>query len=98
MMKQLLRDQKQYKVSERKILITEVLERQQKGELLESFGAGTAVIVSSVKNIEYKGKDYKIPIDEKLQAGPITFQIRKDILDIQEGRKADKFGWVRRVV
>ena len=66
--------------------------------MLESFGAGTAVIVSSVKNIEFKGTNYKIPIDEKLNAGPITFKIRKDILDIQEGKAVDKYGWVKRVI
>ena len=29
--------------------------RNSKGELLESFSSGTAVIVGPVKNIEYKG-------------------------------------------
>lgn len=31
------------------------MERYQKGELLECFGAGTAVIISGVKEIEHKG-------------------------------------------
>lgn len=62
---------------ERKITIDEVIERNLKGELLEAFGSGTAVIVGSVKNINYRGKDYPINYDPELGAGPITFQIRK---------------------
>ena len=84
-------------MSERKIYIEEVIERQQRGELIECFGAGTAVIVNGVKNIEYKGVNYAIPVDEKLRIGPISYQIRSKILDIQEGRAADPFQWVRRV-
>lgn len=74
-----------------------MVERQKKGELLECFGAGTAVIISGVKNIEYRGVNYNIPVDDKLQIGPISYQIRKKILDIQEGRAQDPFGWVHRV-
>lgn len=61
------------------------------------FGAGTAVIVNGVRNIEYKGVQYNIPIDEKLQIGPISYKIRQKILDIQEGRAKDSFGWVLKV-
>lgn len=64
---------------------------------MEVFGAGTAVIVSGVRNIEYKDVQYNIPIDEKLQIGAISYKIRQKILDIQEGRVADPFGWVLRV-
>lgn len=55
------------------------------------------MIVSSVKNIEYLGKNYNIEIGN-LGAGPITYKIRQQMLDIQEGRADDKFGWIRRVV
>lgn len=36
-------------------MIDEVMERNKKGELLECFSAGTAVVIGSVKNIEFKG-------------------------------------------
>ena len=68
----MLRDEKKYKVSVRKITIDEVVERQKKGEVMECFGAGTAVIVSAVKNIEYKGVNYSIPVDPTLQIGPVS--------------------------
>jgi hypothetical protein len=32
----------------------------------EAFGAGTAAIVNPVKTLVYKGKDYDLPIDEKV--------------------------------
>lgn len=60
-----------------------MIERHQKNQLVECFGAGTAVIVSGVKNIEYKGTNYNIPVDEKLQIGPVTHRIRNGILEIQ---------------
>jgi branched-chain amino acid aminotransferase len=72
-----------YKVTEREITIDEVIEKHQKGQLVECFGAGTAVIINGVKNIEYKGKNYSIPVDEKLQIGPVSHRIRNGILAIQ---------------
>ena len=56
-------------MSERKIKMSEVVERHEKGEVLECFGAGTAVIISGVNNIEYKGKQYALKVDEKMGMG-----------------------------
>ena len=78
--------------------MSEFVERHAKGEVLECFGAGTAVIISGVDNIEYKGKQYRMPVPEKLGMGEISMKIRQAILDIQEGRREDKLGWVRRVI
>lgn len=55
------------------------------------------MIVNGVRNIEYKGVQYNIPVDEKLQIGAISYKIRQKILDIQEGRAKDPFGWVLKV-
>ena len=65
--------------------------------MLECFGAGTAVIVSGVRNIEYDGVNYNIPVNDKLQFGPISYKIRQKILDLQEGRAPDVFNWTHRV-
>jgi branched-chain amino acid aminotransferase len=65
--------------------------------LIESFGAGTAVIVNGVNNIEYLGTNYKIAVDETLNIGRISHRIRQKVLDIQEGRAVDKYGWITRV-
>ena len=53
------------------------------------------MVIGSVKNIEYKGENHNIYIDEKLKAGPITAEIRDDIVGSQEGRKKDNLGWTR---
>lgn len=45
------------------------------------------MIVSGVNNINYKGKDYPIAVDPKLNIGAVSYQIRQNLLDIQEGRK-----------
>lgn len=71
--------------------MSEVIERHTRGELLECFGSGTAVIISAVSNIHYRDKNYSIPNSNISQA------IRKDLLDIQEGRAEDRFGWITRV-
>lgn len=78
----MLRDENKYTVTERKVFMTEIVERQQKGELLECFGTGTAVIVSPVKEIEYKGVVYPT-LAPNLKIGPISESIRSKILAIQ---------------
>ena len=62
------------------------MERHKRGEVLECFGSGTAVIVNGIDNIHYGGSDYRFPIDPKLGIGPIAYKVRKQLLDIQEGR------------
>lgn len=51
------------------------------------------MIVSPIRNIEFEGVDYGVEINETYQAGDLTYQIFREILDIQEGRIKDKFGW-----
>eukprot|EP00540_Astrosyne_radiata_P009061 CAMPEP_0116857226 /NCGR_PEP_ID=MMETSP0418-20121206/20416_1 /TAXON_ID=1158023 /ORGANISM="Astrosyne radiata, Strain 13vi08-1A" /LENGTH=76 /DNA_ID=CAMNT_0004490847 /DNA_START=8 /DNA_END=238 /DNA_ORIENTATION=- len=52
----------------------------------EVFGCGTAVVVSPVNGVHYKGKDYDVPIDESVGAGKLTKRMWKAITDIQYGR------------
>jgi branched-chain amino acid aminotransferase len=68
--------------------IAELLKAQKEERLLECFGAGTAAIVSPVKLINYKGQDYKIPLDPSdasSQAGPLTKRFAETIMSIQYG-------------
>jgi len=89
-----LRDEKKYKVTERKVLITELIDRYKTGEFIECFGAGTAVIIGGVKEIEYKGTKLRL-LEENQLIGPVSHEIRDKILGIQEGRLPDKYGWIR---
>lgn len=78
-----MKAEKQFKVVERKIFIDEVIERQKKGELVEAFGSGTAVLVSSIKNIEFEGVNYEVPYDKDLNFGKIAYSLCHKLLDIQ---------------
>ncbi|KAF0853044.1 mitochondrial branched-chain amino acid degradation aminotransferase [Andalucia godoyi] len=75
------------KVSERLFTIADLTKAIDEGRVEECFGAGTAAIVSPVKGIHFAGKDYIVPIDEKLNAGKFTSLLANKIMDIQYGRK-----------
>lgn len=79
-------DPKEWDINERYYTITEVEERAKKGELLEAFGAGTAAVVSPIKEIGWRGSDIKVPLLPGEQTGPLTKQIAEWIADIQYGR------------
>jgi branched-chain amino acid aminotransferase len=64
--------------------------------MIESFGAGTAAIVSPVKKIHYQGEDLVIPLDPEdtsSQAGKLAKRLSQSIMDIQYGRAQDPHGW-----
>ncbi|ORZ29255.1 aminotransferase [Catenaria anguillulae PL171] len=85
---QLTRGWGEFQVSERKIYMKEVLAASEQGRLHEMFGAGTACIVSPIKQVHYKGKDIVVPLDPKDpkgQAGPLTKRLNETILGIQYG-------------
>ena len=54
---------KEFKVTERNIFIEELIEALDQNRVIEAFGTGTAVIVSPVKRLGYKNKNYEIPIN-----------------------------------
>jgi branched-chain amino acid aminotransferase len=78
-------------VTERRITMTEILERHQRGELLEAFGSGTAAVVSPIGELFYQGRSYVIN-DNKM--GPLSQRIFSTITEIQNGLRPDVFGWV----
>ena len=71
-------------VSERWLTMAEIMEAEKDGRLMESFGAGTAAIISPVKAIHYKGQDIHVPTGDSI--GPVANSIWKTIVDIQYGR------------
>eukprot|EP00484_Ammonia_sp_Unknown_P000825 CAMPEP_0197020616 /NCGR_PEP_ID=MMETSP1384-20130603/1442_1 /TAXON_ID=29189 /ORGANISM="Ammonia sp." /LENGTH=410 /DNA_ID=CAMNT_0042448277 /DNA_START=36 /DNA_END=1268 /DNA_ORIENTATION=+ len=89
----LVRDWNRFKVTERPFTMSEVVEAIEDGRMIESFGAGTAAIVSPVNKIGWKGKDYDIPLDKNdpnAAAGPLATELFNTILDIQYGKKQYK--------
>eukprot|EP01084_Bolivina_argentea_P265353 449758_1 len=91
----LCKDWNRFKVTERPFTMDEVIDAIDDGRMIESFGSGTAAIVSPVNKIGFNGKDYKIPLDKNdpnANAGPLATELFNNILDIQYGKKEYK-GW-----
>lgn len=65
-------------VSERKVVMKDVVEAEKNGTLVEVFGTGTAAIVSAVDKIGYEGRDIIIPCGP---AGQGMGDIAKGLLD-----------------
>eukprot|EP01059_Diplonema_ambulator_P031848 TRINITY_DN598_c0_g2_i1.p1 TRINITY_DN598_c0_g2~~TRINITY_DN598_c0_g2_i1.p1 ORF type:complete len:380 (+),score=119.36 TRINITY_DN598_c0_g2_i1:70-1209(+) len=70
-----------YTVSERVITMPEIIEKLNSQSLVESFGTGTAAIVSPVSAISYKGTEYAIPVPEN----SLAMRVMNTIQDIQYG-------------
>lgn len=83
-----------YKVEERKISIDEVIEASKTGRLNESFGTGTAAVISPVGLIHYMGVDYTI---NNGKMGEISKFLYDTLTGIQTGRIEDKFSWVTKL-
>lgn len=79
------------KVSERPLTLKEVMERSQKGELLEIFGTGTAAVISAVGELATRDTVLK-PSGGKV--GELTQRLYDEITAIQYGDKPDTHGWI----
>ncbi|MNT23025.1 Branched-chain-amino-acid aminotransferase 2 [compost metagenome] len=83
--------QKNLPIVERRITITEVIERLDKGELKEAFGTGTAAVISPIGVIHYNEKDWMINNNE---TGPLSTELYNSITGIQKGLIKDDMGWI----
>ena len=83
-----------YKVSERRLAVSEVLEAQKNGKLDEAFGTGTAAVVSPVGALCWK--DEKLVINRG-EIGPIAQKLYDTLTGIQFGEAEDPFGWVLKI-
>ncbi len=79
-----------YKVREERMDIDDFLNAILNGECTEAFACGTAAIITPIDSFGDKnGNRYALHYPE----GPVSKQLRKAILDIQEGRKEGPKGW-----
>lgn len=74
-----------WKISERKIRMSDVAKASEEGRMIEVFGAGTAAIVSPVRTISYRGKMVDCGLKETEEAGEIALQMKNWIEGIQYG-------------
>ena len=81
-------------VEERRIEIDEVVSAIREGRMQECFGAGTAVIISPVGGISYRGEHLVI---NNNVAGEVTRRLYDEVTSIQLGDIPDRHGWNRLV-
>jgi branched-chain amino acid aminotransferase len=79
------------KAEERALSIDEVLEAQKNGRLQETFGSGTAAVISPVGRLCYKDEVHQIG-DGGI--GKITQKLYDELVGVQYGLLPDKRGWV----
>jgi branched-chain amino acid aminotransferase len=79
------------KVSEKKISIDDVLTANEKGNLQEIFGTGTAAVISPVGQLNYKGRVCTI---NNGKTGELAQKLFAELQAIQNGYKKDPYGWV----
>ena len=91
-----LAQKKGHQVEERKLSIDEWREGVASGEITEIFACGTAAVITPVGTLRWDGGEVSGAATE--EAGPLTLEIRQDLVDIQFGRADDGFGWMHRVV
>jgi branched-chain amino acid aminotransferase len=87
---QLLKDW-QLPLVERNISLAELVAADEKGELLEVFGSGTAAVISPVGELATENRKM-IPNGGKV--GELTQRLFDEITAIQYGDKPDPHGWV----
>lgn len=85
-------------VSERTITMSEIVQAQQNGTLLEVFGSGTAAVITSVEKIGYKGQEIKVPVDGgedgEVGFGRFAGSMIKVLNEIQYGERESDWSWI----
>ncbi|KKB34301.1 branched-chain amino acid aminotransferase [Bacillus thermotolerans] len=79
------------KVTERRVSMEEIYEASQSGQLEESFGTGTAAVISPIG--EFLWEDRKIVVNNG-EIGSTAKKLYDTITGIQKGAEPDPFNWV----
>jgi branched-chain amino acid aminotransferase len=82
-----------FKVEERHLNIEDIIDAYKAGLLYEVFGTGTAATISLIKELRYK--DFVMEFDVNNWKTAPT--IKKWLTDIREGRREDKYNWMKKV-
>ncbi|MDR0381664.1 MAG: branched-chain amino acid aminotransferase [Oscillospiraceae bacterium] len=77
-------------VDQRAISIDELVEAADAGRLSESFGTGTAAVISPIGSFDYNGRI--IPVSGG-RIGPLARRLYDELTGIQWGKREDSFGW-----
>lgn len=80
-----------YETRQEKMDIHTVLQDIGNGRVTESFGSGTAAVISPVKAFTYQGKTYQLGNGG---IGPLSQKLYDTLTGIQFGSIKDEFGWI----
>lgn len=86
--------EKGYTIEQRKISINEIIEAQQKGELQDAFGVGTAAIVAKIASFTYNNTTYELPNADERE---VSNWLYTTLYAIQTGKQPNSFGWIEAV-
>ncbi|CRG88168.1 branched-chain amino acid aminotransferase [Talaromyces islandicus] len=75
-----------WRVSENKILMSDLAKASDDGHLLEVFGTGTAAVVSPIRNIQWRGKTINCGLEDNVKGGPISLLMKEWVENIQYGK------------
>ncbi len=84
-----------YKVTERRLALSEVIDASRSGKLDEAFGTGTAAVISPIG--ELVNETEKIVLNNG-KIGPVAQRLYDNLTGIQWGRITGPEGWVMKVV
>ncbi len=90
-----LAQKKGHEVEERKLSIDEWRDGVASGRITEVFACGTAAVITPVGTLKWDGGEVSAAAGD---GGPLTLEIRQDLVDVQYGRADDAFGWLHRVL
>ena len=79
-----------YKVEERKLSVDEVKEAHKNGTLTESFGTGTAAVISPVGKLRYVDD---VMIINNNEIGEVSQKLYDTLTGIQWGKREEDMGW-----
>lgn len=82
-------------VEVRAIVVQELLDAHAKGELLEIFGAGTAVTIGQIEGFAYQQKYYELPAMNDEDSYAIL--LKTSLQGIQQKAIEDTFNWTEKI-
>jgi branched-chain amino acid aminotransferase len=85
-----------HRIEERRFTVDEWRDGLRSGRITEVFACGTAAVVTPVGTLKWRGGSARAGDGDG--TGPVTQQIRQNLVDIQYGRAEDTFGWMHRAV
>ena len=84
-----------YAVGQERINVDQWREGNASGEITEVFACGTAAVITPVGKVKSTDDTWEVGAG---QSGPVTLQLRDELLQIQHGSRPDPHGWMYQIV